>query len=285
MGRRTCRAVRPMITLRSVLFQVLFYTHLIGQLLINLPVFFLRSEEARWRTVKGWARNSLWLLRHVAGTHSVVEKADLVPHGPCIVAAKHQSFWDVIALLLAVDRPTFILKKELMGIPVFGWYAQNLGMIPVDRSRRAAVLPSLLAGARKAVAEGRQIVIYPEGTRSAPGTAPNYRPGIHYLYAELGLPVVPVALNSGLFWPRQAVRREPGTIRAEFLEPIPPGLEREPFIGELRDRIEARSLDLVKRAYAERPDLPKSDLVTRLLADPDPHPVVEERAPAGTQGL
>ncbi len=274
-----------MILLRSVLFQVLFYTHLIGQLLFNLPFFFFLAEERRWRIVKGWARNSLWLLRHVAGTRSVVEKADRVPSGPCIVAAKHQSFWDVIALLQVVERPTFILKKELMGIPVFGWYARNLGMIPVDRSRRAAVLPSLLAGARKAVAEGRQIVIYPEGTRSAPGTAPNYRPGIHYLYAALNLPVAPVALNSGLFWPRQAVRREPGTIRAEFLPPIPPGLEREPFIAELRDRIEARSLDLVKAAYAERPDLPVSALVAALLADPDPHPVEQARAPEGTQGL
>ncbi|WP_279481877.1 lysophospholipid acyltransferase family protein [Aureimonas sp. SK2] len=274
-----------MILLRSVLFQVLFYTHLVGQLLLNLPFFFFLSEERRWRIVKGWARNSLWLLRNVAGTRSVIAKAETMPTGPAIVAAKHQSFWDVIALLLVVERPTFILKKELMGIPVFGWYARTMGMIPVDRSRRAAVLPSLVAGSRKAVAAGRQIVIYPEGTRSAPGTAPNYRPGIHYLYSELGLPVVPVALNSGLFWPRQAVRREPGTIRAEFLDAIPPGLEREPFISELRDRIEARSLDLIKAAYAERPDLPVSSLVARLLVDPDPHSVEQERAPEGTQGL
>ncbi|RIY00007.1 1-acyl-sn-glycerol-3-phosphate acyltransferase [Aureimonas flava] len=274
-----------MILFRSVLFQILFYAHLIGQLLVHLPVFFLLPEARRWRIVKGWARNSLWLLRTVAGTGSRVEDAAMMPAGSCIVAAKHQSFWDVIALLLVVERPAFILKKELMGIPVFGWYARTMGMIPVDRSRRAAVLPSLLAGARKAVSEGRQIVIYPEGTRSAPGTAPNYRPGIHFLYAELGIPAVPVALNSGLFWPRQAVRREPGTIRAQFLEPIPPGLNRETFIAALRDRIEERSLDLVRSAYAERPDLPVSPLVARLLADPDPHPVEQERAPEGTQGL
>uniref|UniRef100_UPI00078555D4 lysophospholipid acyltransferase family protein n=1 Tax=Aureimonas sp. AU4 TaxID=1638163 RepID=UPI00078555D4 len=184
-----------------------------------------------------------------------------MPAGPLIVAAKHQSFWEVIAILPEVEKPTFILKKELMRIPVFGWYARRMGMIPVDRRRRGAVLPSLLAGAERAVREGRQIVIFPEGTRSAPGAQPNYRPGIHFLYEKLRIPVAPMALNSGLFWPRQAVRRQPGTIRAEFLEPIAPGLERETFVATLRERVEARSLELMRRAYAEHPDLPMSELV------------------------
>ncbi|WP_182085137.1 1-acyl-sn-glycerol-3-phosphate acyltransferase [Aureimonas sp. ME7] len=274
-----------MLLFRSVLFQILFYANLVGQLILYLPVFFLVPERWCWAIVKGWARSSLWLLRVVAGTASRIEGQERIPAGPCFVAAKHQSFWEVIALCPEVEKPTFILKKELMRIPVFGWYASRMGMIPVDRSRRGAVLPSLLAGARKALGEGRQIVIFPEGTRSAPGAAPNYRPGVHYLYAALGLPVVPVALNSGLFWPRQAVRRQPGTIHAEFLDPIPPGLAREPFIAALRDRVEERSLALLKQAYAERPDLPVSPLVAELLARHDPHPAPRHTAPEGTQGL
>ncbi|MBB3952086.1 lysophospholipid acyltransferase family protein [Aureimonas jatrophae] len=246
---------------RSLAFQVLFYANLVGQLLLYLPVFFFLPEATRWRIVKRWAQSSLWLLRMVAGTRSAITGQGNLPSGPLIVAAKHQSFWEVIAILPEVEKPTFILKKELMRIPVFGWYARRMGMIPVDRRKRGAVLPSLLAGAERAVREGRQIVIFPEGTRSAPGAAPNYRPGIHFLYEKLRIPVAPMALNSGLFWPRQAVRRQPGTIRAEFLEPIAPGLEREAFVALLRERVEARSLALMRQAYVEHPDLPMSELV------------------------
>lgn len=250
---------------RSLVFQVLFYANLVGQLLLYLPVFFILPERRCWWIVKGWARSSLWLLRVVAGTRSAITGQSRLPAGAFIVAAKHQSFWEVIAILPQVDKPTFILKKELMRIPVFGWYARRMGMIPVDRRKRGAVLPSLLAGAERAVQDGRQIVIFPEGTRSAPGAQPNYRPGIHFLYEKLGIPVAPMALNSGLFWPRQAVRRQPGTIRAEFLDPIAPGLGREAFVDCLRERVEARSLELTRQAFAEYPDLPMSDLVARHL--------------------
>ncbi len=256
-----------MTLLRSIAFQILFYANLAGQLALYLPVFFLVSEATRWRIVKGWARSSLWLLAHVAGTRSAFTGQEHVPPGPALVAAKHQSFWEVISIIPHLSKPTFILKKELMRIPVFGWYARAMGMIPVDRQRRGAVLPQLLSKAREAAADGRQIVIFPEGTRAAPGAPPNYRPGIHFLYGELDLPVVPVALNSGLFWPRQAVRREPGTIRAEFLPPIGPGLRRQPFIDLLRDRIEARSDDLLRQAFRERPDLPMSSLVAERLGE------------------
>ncbi|MBB3996271.1 lysophospholipid acyltransferase family protein [Aureimonas pseudogalii] len=256
-----------MTLLRSIAFQFLFYANLSGQMILYLPVFFFLPEPARWWVVKSWSRSSLWLLHHVAGTRSVLTGQERIPAGPAIVAAKHQSFWEVISILPHLEKPTFILKKELMRIPVFGWYAYGLGMIPVDRKRRGAVLPSLLAAARVAVTRGRQIIIFPEGTRAPPGAVPNYRPGIHFLYAELGLPVVPVALNSGLYWPRQAVRREPGTIRAEFLELIPPGLKRMPFIATLRERIETRSLDFLRDAFTERPDLPMSPLVAERLAE------------------
>lgn len=252
---------------RSIAFQILFYANFAGQLVLYLPFFFILPEPQRWRLVKFWSRSSLWLLDKVAGTRSHLTGQERIPVGPAIVAAKHQSFWEVISLLPYLDKPTFILKKELMRIPVFGWYARSLGMIPVDRQRRGAVLPALLEATKAAAAKGRQIVIFPEGTRSAPGTAPNYRPGIHFLYAALGLPVVPVALNSGLFWPRQAVRREPGTIHAEFLEPIGPGLGRQAFLDLLRERIEVRSFDLLRQAFVESPDLPMSPLVAERLRE------------------
>ncbi len=251
---------------RSVAFQILFYANLAGQILFHLPVFFVLPERACWNIVKRWARSSLWLLAKVAGTRSVITGQERIPEGPVIVASKHQSFWEVISLLPELDKPTFILKKELMAIPVFGWYARRMGMIPVDRKRRGAVLPSLLAEVRKAVEDGRQIVIFPEGTRAAPGAPPNYRPGIHFLYDALRLTVVPVALNSGLFWPRQAVRRQKGTIRAEFLEPIGPGLARDELLAALREPIEARSDALMRRALAETPTLPVSPLLAERLS-------------------
>jgi 1-acyl-sn-glycerol-3-phosphate acyltransferase len=254
-----------MTLLRSLAFQILFYANLVAQLILYLPVFFVLPEAGRWWIIKTWARSSLWLLRVVAGTRSVITGQDRIPAGPAIVASKHQSFWEVFALMPELSKPTFILKRELMRVPLFGWYAKAIGMIPVDRSRRGATLPKLLEESRKAVANGRQIVIFPEGTRTAPGAAPNYRPGIHFLAAELKLPVVPVALNSGLFWPRQAFRREPGTIRAEFLPPIEPGTPRDELIGNLRGAIEARSLDFVRDAYRERSDLPMSPLVAEKL--------------------
>lgn len=256
-----------MIVLRSLAFQILFYGNLAGQLLLYLPIFFVAPRRVCWWIVNGWARSSLWLLRHVAGTKAHISGTANIPRGAAIIAAKHQSFWDVFALIPHVDRPAFILKKELMAIPVFGWYARRMEMIPVDRSKRGAVITALVEEAQKAVASGRQIIIFPEGTRTAPDAAPNYRPGIHALYAGLDVPAVPVALNSGLFWPRRAFRREPGTIRAEFLPPIAPGLSREDFLAELSARIETRTAALMRQALAERPDLAVSDRLKARLSD------------------
>ncbi len=271
-----------MIHLRSLAFHIAFYGNLIGQMLFYLPVFFFLKEERCWRIVKNWARSSLWILHRVAGTRTVISGLGQIPEKGAIVAAKHQSFWETFALIPHLTKPAFILKKELMAIPVFGWYAKRMRMIPVDRAKRGAVLASLLGSVREAVEEGRHIVIFPEGTRVAPGAAPNYRPGVHYLYSELDLTIAPVAVNSGLFWPRQAFRREPGTIRAEFLPVIGPGLEREPFLERLRCEIEAGTTALMRRAYEERPDLPMSALVAARLAEPpvDPRSCAEPGAPA-----
>ena len=239
-----------MIFLRSLVFNVLFYLNLIARMVFLSPQFFLGSEDQAWRVVRDWASSSLWLLDKVAGVRSSIGGYENVPAGAIIIAAKHQSFWDVFALLPHLDRPTFILKKELMGIPLFGAYARRLAMIPVDRSKRSAAIASMVDGAKRAAAEGRQIFIFPEGTRTVPGAAPDYKQGVFRLYDSLGLQVVPVALNSGLYWPRRSVVRRPGTIRAEILPAIESGLARDMFIGRLRSTIETASDDLLAQAYA-----------------------------------
>ncbi|WP_102960909.1 lysophospholipid acyltransferase family protein [Mangrovicella endophytica] len=258
-----------MTVVRSLLFNLLFYLNLIGQLIIYAPVFFIVPERTAWTIVKNWARSSLWLLKYVAGIEARITGQENIPAGSCIIASKHQSFWEVFALIPEVERPTFVLKKELMRIPLFGWFAARMGMIPVERGRRGAAVASMVEGAEKAIAEGRQIVIFPEGTRVQPGAAPQYRPGVFRLYEALGLPVVPVALNSGLYWPRRKFVRRPGTIRAEFLTVIPPGLERDDFLERVSFEIEIRSDALIRKAFEESRDLPMSELVKARLAAED----------------
>jgi 1-acyl-sn-glycerol-3-phosphate acyltransferase len=239
-----------MMFLRSLAFNGLFYLNLVGQLLFYSPIFFFVSEATGWWIVKNWARSSLWLLEHVAEIRADIRGKEHLAKGPIIIAAKHQSLWDVFAFLPDLDRPTFILKKELLAIPFFGWFARRMGMIPVDRAKRGGAVASMIEGAEKAMAEGRQIVIFPEGTRTAPGAAPDYRQGVFRLYEALGLPVVPVALNSGIYWPRRRFVRRPGTIRADIMAPLPPGLSRSAFLDQLRGAIEERSADLLAEAYA-----------------------------------
>ncbi|WAJ29863.1 lysophospholipid acyltransferase family protein [Antarcticirhabdus aurantiaca] len=247
--------------LRSVAFNTLFYANLFAQLLFWSPVFFLVPEAVAWRIVKNWARSSLWLLQVIVGARSHVAGTERIPHGAAIIAAKHQSFWDVLALLPVIDRPTFILKKELMRVPIFGWFARRMRMIPVDRKKRGGAIASMLEGAHRAIADGRQIVIFPEGTRTRPGAEADYRPGVFRLYEALGVPAVPVAVNAGLYWPSGTYLRQPGVVRAEVLEPIPPGLDRAAFLDRLRRTIEAHCLGLLRRAYDERPELPMNEAV------------------------
>ncbi len=162
-----------------------------------------------------------------------------------MVACKHQSLWETFALFALLPDPAYILKRELMWIPLFGWLARKAGMIPVDRRAHANALARMTAATRKEIARSRQIVIFPEGTRRPPGAKPRYLPGVAFLYAETGLPCVPMALNSGLFWPRRSLRRHPGTVLLEVLDPIPPGLDRREFMARLQDVMERASARLV----------------------------------------
>lgn len=178
-------------------------------------------------------------------------RARKIPRGPLLVAAKHQSFWETFALLHLFDDPTFILKRELTWIPVFGWLMAKAGMIAIDRRAGKDALPTMTAALHEALAAGRQVIIFPEGTRRPPGAEPDYKLGIVFLYLEGEVPCLPVALNSGLCWARRGFLRYPGTIRVQFLDPIPPGLNRRVFFKRLRADIETATAALLAESARE----------------------------------
>ena len=185
-----------------------------------------------------WLRGILWFLKVVVGlTHEVVG-GERLPTGSAIIASKHQSAWDTFIYPLLLRDPTYVHKVELLWIPFFGWYLWRYGTISIDRSGGAGALRKMVAHARRLAETGRQIVIFPEGTRVTPGATRPYRPGVAALYTQLNLPVVPVRLNSGHFWGRRSFAKQPGKITLEVLEAIPSGLDREDFMAELRRRIE-----------------------------------------------
>jgi 1-acyl-sn-glycerol-3-phosphate acyltransferase len=231
------------ITIRSLLFNLLFYLNLVLLLLAAIPTL-LMPRRAILAMARLWARTTLWLLRSICSIDVEWRGLEKIPRGGILVAAKHQSTWETFALLTLFPDPTYIIKRELLWVPFFGWYARQGGMIPVDRGGGKAALSSMADGARRALGEGRQIIIFPEGTRRAAGADPKYKFGVAHLYAEAGVPCVPIALNSGLFWPRRRFLRFPGTIRVQVLDPIPPGVERNLFFAKLQDDIEAATARL-----------------------------------------
>jgi len=187
----------------------------------------------------------LWMLRVICGIYVEWRGLEKIPHGALIVGAKHQSLWETFALLILFPDPAFIVKRELMWIPMFGWCLWRGEMIPVDRGAGKQAMAAMNARARAALEEGRQIIIFPEGTRRPPGAEPRYKYGIAHVYAEGAAPCLPIALNSGLFWPRRRFLRYPGTVRVEILDPIPPGLEREAFFLRLQREIESATARLI----------------------------------------
>jgi 1-acyl-sn-glycerol-3-phosphate acyltransferase len=242
---------------RSLLFTGLFYANLTIHLIIALPSLLLPYPILRV-FIRSYALSSLWLLRVICGTKVVWRGMENIPAGPCIVACKHQSAWDTFALYAVLKDPIYILKRELMWIPLFGWYMRKAGLIAIDRSAGMAALARMTARAQKALSgtRPRQLVIFPEGTRRAPGAPPSYKPGIVHLYARTGVVCVPAALNSGLFWPRRSLRRLPGTIVVEFLDPISPGLDKKLFFDRLQGAIEDATARLVRESGIDQGSRP-----------------------------
>lgn len=233
-----------MIYIRSALFNLVFYVNLVLFLVLGSGFYF---TPRKWsiRALQVWARSSLLLLRVITGIKMEVRGLANIPPGPCLVAGKHQSFWETFAILPLLDDPAVVLKKELSYIPFFGWFIYKFRMIPVARSAGTQALRGLITAAGQAVSDGRQVVIMPEGTRRAPDDPPDYKPGAAALYGALSVACVPFALNSGLFWPRRQFLRRPGTIVISFLEPIPPGLARKQFQSRLESAIESETARLV----------------------------------------
>lgn len=229
-----------LVWLRSAAFNVLFFGYTAIATLAGLPFLPFLSEHAVRLYARAWMRGVWLLLRGIVGLEVEVRGAERLPPGPVIFAAKHQSALDTLVFHLVRTDVVYGLKQELGRIPLFAFYLARSGNIFLDRGGAARALKSLVRGAKAAVARGCSIVIFPEGTRKPPGAPPDYKAGVAALYAALGVPVVPVALNTGLFWPRRSFVKRPGRAVVEFLEPIPPGLGRTAFMALLEQRIEER---------------------------------------------
>ena len=223
--------------MRTTLFLILFYgwTTLAG--LLVLPLLLGPPEPLRAYS-RFWVRVTLWLLRITVGlSHRVVGREN-IPAGPALFAIKHQSAWETLAINLIIRDPAIVLKRELTWIPIFGWYLLRTGQTAINRSGGMSTLRDMVKAAREALADGRSIVIYPEGTRVAPGSRQTYHAGIAALHGALDVPVVPVAVNSGVFWPHRMLGLRPGVITIEFLPPLPAGLPRRDFVQTLETAIE-----------------------------------------------
>ncbi len=239
-----------MLTLRSLAFNVAFYAWTVGLTLVTLPFYFFLPQEKSMGVVRLWTAGMSWLLRAIAGTTYVVRGLENLPPGGALIACKHQSAWETLALVPILPNPTYVMKEELRRIPVFGAYTVKAGMIHVDRKGQTAALRAMAERARQEIAKGRQVIVFPEGTRRPPGAPPDYQTGIALLYKKLEVPVIPAALNSGLYWPRRKLTHHPGTIILEFLPAIPAGLDSRSFLARLESTIEAATARLTAEAAA-----------------------------------
>jgi 1-acyl-sn-glycerol-3-phosphate acyltransferase len=234
------------IFLRSLVYNVLFYALLVFWILVAIPTY-LMPPRAFMAVAKAWARSSIRLMRVICNIKVECRGLEKIPKGPLIVASKHQSMWETFALLQFFDAPLFIYKRELAWIPFFGWYLVKSKMIGVDRSGGMRSLMEMARRAPKEIRSGRQLIIFPEGTRRPVDAPPNY--------TSSGVPCIPVALNSGLFWPRRTFMRYPGTLVVEFLDPLPPGLARKEFLARIMASIEDATNRLVEAARREQAQL------------------------------
>ena len=213
-----------MSTLRTILFVLVFYPGSV--VFVSLAILgTLFGTAPLMRVTHGWARYHRWCARLLLGVRTRIDGT--MPTGPVIVASKHQSMYETIEFLLLLETPAVVLKRELADLPGWGWVSRRYGVIPVDREGGAAALRRMLRAAQAAIAAGRPIMIFPEGTRVLPGEQPPLQPGFAGLYKSLGVPVVPIALDSGRVWPRRGFVKRPGRITFRVGEPIPPGLPRK----------------------------------------------------------
>jgi 1-acyl-sn-glycerol-3-phosphate acyltransferase len=262
-----------MLILRSLLFNAMFYLTLMAWMIVCLPSF-LVPRRLFMPVMRQWAQLSLWLMRVIVGTKVEFRGREHIPPGALLVACKHQSTWETFALLTVFDDPAYVLKRELMWIPLFGWYAWKGGQIPVDRAKGTTALRNLRRRTQEEVRQRRQVIIFPEGTRRAPGAPPDYKVGVALLHQAMGVPCLPVALNSGLYWPRRKLIRRPGTIIVEFLPPLRGVLPRGSLLPMLQASIEGATERLLAEGRAE----------LGFAAEPAPAPPGAPASPAHEEG-
>lgn len=233
---------------RSFAFNAVFYAWTLICCILFLPVLVLPRAFVL-KTTKIWIYGVVWICEHVLGLHIKVIGKERLLISPVIFAIKHQSAWETLIFHYFLTDSSIVLKKELLWLPFFGLYIKKLEMIPLSRSKKNGLqdLKNLLKEADMAISKGRPIVIFPEGTRSMPGQKAIYHSGISSLYRHLNIPVVPIAHNAGLYWPRRGFIKHPGCITLEILEPIQPGLSRQEFMSVLENRIETKMIDLIPK--------------------------------------
>lgn len=245
---------RISIIVRSTIFNILFYVNLIVLMVLGLPSVLMGRGPATFMA-RAWAKTSLWLLEAICKTKLEFRGLALMPPGGLIVAPKHQSILETFALVLAVDNFSYVHKRELTWVPLFGWYLAAVEQISIDRSSGSTALTQVANGVAAFLKLDRRILIFPEGTRRPIGAPPNYKYGVTHLYATLNARVVPVALNTGLFWPRRSFLRYPGVAVIEFLPVIELGLEKDAFSQRLEETIESHTKALVDEALRMDPSL------------------------------
>ncbi|MEQ8602321.1 MAG: lysophospholipid acyltransferase family protein [Marivibrio sp.] len=237
----TVKAARPMDRVRSIVFALTFYPLTTAMLILLLPTLLLPIRWAR-PVCYLWVDFFDWMSRRVLRVRYRIqidrEASDAIARGPVIFAAKHQSMWETLIFNALLNRPAFVLKEELTRIPLFGRFLKKFEMVAVDRTAGAAALKGMVRQARDQIEKGRSVVIYPQGTRVAPGEKRPYLPGAAALYSQIDAPVIPIALDSGRLWPRRAFVKRAGTITVKVLAPIPKGLDRKSFLQMLKARIE-----------------------------------------------
>jgi 1-acyl-sn-glycerol-3-phosphate acyltransferase len=254
-----------LVVIRSLTYFVVFY--IVTALYLVLGSWLLIGPRP-W-AMKGLeihGRTCVWLLRLICGTKLEVRGHENLPRSGCLVISKHQSAWDTFGLISLFHDPAIVLKDELKWIPFYGWFCVKFEHILVKREKASAALKSMIRDARQRISIGREVIIFPEGTRTIPGAPPDYKPGYVALYEALGVVTVPLALNSGLFWPRRSLWRYPGTIVVEFLPALPPGLPRAEFRRTIETAIEAASTRLIEEAARSPSPPPLAQAATRASA-------------------
>ncbi|ABC24052.1 1-acyl-sn-glycerol-3-phosphate acyltransferase [Rhodospirillum rubrum ATCC 11170] len=246
---------------RSVLFNIFYLGWTITMGVLFVPVLAFRAHAVR-AVARFWLKGFVLGARVLLGLKLEIRGRENLPTGPAIIASKHQSAFETFVFHQLVEDPIYVLKKELVTIPFVGWYMARSGQVSVDRKAGAGAMKAMIRDVRTALNKGGTIIIFPEGTRTLPGDCPPYQPGVAALYTQMGVPVVPVALNSGLFWSRNSFMKRSGTVVLEILPPIPPGLDRKVFMTQLRERIETASAALA--------GLPAPSLTLAAPADPAP---------------